>query len=95
MRLLALSLALALVACGNKSKPATTPPNAPEPVVVQPAVIEPTPGATPSDAELDTLFGHSLDFFDELGSPGGASKVGKTEMDVEPAKSLPPQAHDE
>ena len=37
----------------------------------------------------------NVDFFDELGSPGGASKVGKTDMDVEPAKSLPPQQHDE
>ncbi|BBF99916.1 hypothetical protein Pdca_11260 [Pseudonocardia autotrophica] len=37
----------------------------------------------------------NVDFFDELGSPGGASKVGKVDRDVEPAKSLPPQEHDE
>ena len=37
----------------------------------------------------------NVDFFDELGSPGGASKVGKSDFDVEPAKSLPPQQHDE
>jgi NAD-dependent dihydropyrimidine dehydrogenase PreA subunit len=37
----------------------------------------------------------NVDFFDELGSPGGASKIGKSDFDVEPAKSLPPQQHDE
>ena len=37
----------------------------------------------------------NVDFFDELGSPGGASKIGKLDFDVEPAKSLPPQEHDE
>ncbi len=37
----------------------------------------------------------NVDFFDDLGSPGGASKVGKVERDVEPAASLPPQQHDE
>ena len=37
----------------------------------------------------------NVDFFDELGSPGGASKVGKINRDVEPALSLPPQQHDE
>ena len=37
----------------------------------------------------------NADFFDELGSPGGASKVGKVERDVPPAADLPPQEHDE
>jgi len=35
------------------------------------------------------------DFFEELGSPGGASKVGRIEADVPPATDLPPQEHDE
>jgi NAD-dependent dihydropyrimidine dehydrogenase PreA subunit len=33
----------------------------------------------------------NVDFFDELGSPGGASKVGKVDKDVGPAVELPPQ----
>ncbi|MEU5846493.1 MULTISPECIES: ferredoxin [Saccharopolyspora] len=33
----------------------------------------------------------NVDFFDELGSPGGAAKVGKVNKDVEPVTSLPPQ----
>jgi hypothetical protein len=33
-----------------------------------------------------------VDFFDELGSPGGASKVGKTEHDPAFITALPPQA---
>src|SRR5688572_3877196 len=71
MRFLALSLVLALVACGGKSKPSTTPPTDPEPVVTEPGPTggDPaavTPKATPSDAELDALFARSLDFFDEL-----------------------------
>ena len=33
----------------------------------------------------------NVDFFDELGSPGGAAKVGKTDRDVGPVPSLPPQ----
>ncbi|MBV9821061.1 MAG: ferredoxin, partial [Actinobacteria bacterium] len=32
------------------------------------------------------------DFFDDLGSPGGASKVGKTESDPAFVTALPPQA---
>jgi NAD-dependent dihydropyrimidine dehydrogenase PreA subunit len=32
-------------------------------------------------------------FFDELGSPGGASKIGKQDRDVEPAASLAPREH--
>jgi ferredoxin len=37
----------------------------------------------------------NADFFAELGSPGGASKVGLTEADPEPVKSLAPVEHDE
>ncbi len=33
----------------------------------------------------------NVDFFDELGSPGGASKVGKTDNDPDFIKALPPQ----
>ena len=36
----------------------------------------------------------NVDFFDELGSPGGASKVGKTDNDPEFIRSLPAQEHD-
>jgi hypothetical protein len=32
-----------------------------------------------------------VDFFDKLGSPGGASKVGKTSDDPQWIKDLPPQ----
>ena len=35
---------------------------------------------------------HNADFFAELGSPGGASKVGTTHDDPPPVKNLPPQA---
>jgi NAD-dependent dihydropyrimidine dehydrogenase PreA subunit len=34
----------------------------------------------------------NVDFFDDLGSPGGASKVGKTEADPAFILALPPQA---
>jgi NAD-dependent dihydropyrimidine dehydrogenase PreA subunit len=37
----------------------------------------------------------NVDFFDELGSPGGASKVGLVDRDVPPVTGLPPQTHDE
>ena len=37
----------------------------------------------------------NADFFDELGSPGGASKVGKTDNDPAWIKDLPPVEHDE
>ena len=33
----------------------------------------------------------NVDFFDDLGSPGGASKVGKTESDPDLIANLPPQ----
>lgn len=71
MRLFALSLVVALAACGGKSKP-STPSNAPvvtapEPTSGEPTAGEPaTPKPTPSDAELDALFARTLDFIDEL-----------------------------
>jgi NAD-dependent dihydropyrimidine dehydrogenase PreA subunit len=37
----------------------------------------------------------NVDFFDELGSPGGASKVGRVEADPQWIKDLPPVVHDE
>ncbi|MCW2685654.1 MAG: fdxC [Mycobacterium sp.] len=37
----------------------------------------------------------NADFFAELGSPGGASKVGLTEDDPPAVKSLPPKAEDD
>ncbi len=36
----------------------------------------------------------NADFFVELGSPGGAAKVGLTENDPQVVKDLPPQEHD-
>ena len=40
------------------------------------------------------LHADQRDFFDELGSPGGASKVGKTDNDPQVIKDLPPQGED-
>ena len=37
----------------------------------------------------------NADFFEELGSPGGASKVGRVEADPQWIKDLPPVVHDE
>ena len=37
----------------------------------------------------------NADFFAELGSPGGASKVGLTENDPQVVKDLPPKAEDD
>jgi NAD-dependent dihydropyrimidine dehydrogenase PreA subunit len=37
----------------------------------------------------------NADFFAELGSPGGAAKVGMTENDPQVVMDLPPQAHDD
>jgi ferredoxin len=34
----------------------------------------------------------NVSFFDEAGSPGGASKLGKLDRDVDPAMSLPPRS---
>ena len=36
----------------------------------------------------------NADFFVELGSPGGASKVGQTDNDPQVVKDLPPQGED-
>jgi hypothetical protein len=36
----------------------------------------------------------NADFFAELGSPGGASKVGLTSNDPQVVKDLPPKAED-
>ena len=36
----------------------------------------------------------NADFFAELGSPGGASKVGQTDNDPQAVKDLPPQGED-
>jgi NAD-dependent dihydropyrimidine dehydrogenase PreA subunit len=37
---------------------------------------------------------YNADFFAELGSPGGASKVGQTDNDPQPVKDMPPQGED-
>ena len=37
----------------------------------------------------------NVEFFDELGSPGGAAKVGATAKDAALIAALPPQEHDE
>ena len=37
----------------------------------------------------------NVDFFDNIGSPGGASKMGKIDHDVDFIAALPPQQHDE
>ncbi len=37
----------------------------------------------------------NADFFVDLGSPGGAAKLGPQTFDVEIVKVLPPQEHDE
>jgi hypothetical protein len=37
----------------------------------------------------------NADFFVELGSPGGAAKLGPQTFDVAIVKALPPQEHDE
>jgi NAD-dependent dihydropyrimidine dehydrogenase PreA subunit len=39
--------------------------------------------------------GANLDFFSELGSPGGASKIGRTANDPPMVAGLPPQAAEE
>ncbi|HKF32030.1 MAG TPA: ferredoxin, partial [Jatrophihabitantaceae bacterium] len=36
----------------------------------------------------------NVDFFDDLGSPGGAAKVGKIDKDPPLIANLPPQAAD-
>lgn len=41
--------------------------------------------------EWDTYTRANAEFFIELGSPGGAGKIGKIDRDVGPATELPPQ----
>lgn len=55
------TLALALAACGGKSKPADSTPPPP----LDPAPTEPAPAAT-TDADYDRVFAMGLEFFDEV-----------------------------
>lgn len=43
-------------------------------------------------AELTTYTDYNRDFFIEIGSPGGAGKVGRVGKDVAQVASLPPKA---
>ncbi|BBZ78062.1 ferredoxin [Mycolicibacterium anyangense] len=43
--------------------------------------------------ELSQYTKYNVDFFADLGSPGGASKLGVIEHDPEPIKSLPARQH--
>ncbi|MDL9935676.1 ferredoxin family protein [Gordonia sp. ABSL1-1] len=45
--------------------------------------------------EWEPYVGANVDFFDELGSPGGASKIGKTDYDAPFVKALPPMNQEE
>ncbi|MXP20836.1 ferredoxin [Gordonia sp. HNM0687] len=45
--------------------------------------------------EWEPYVSANADFFDDLGSPGGASKVGKTEADPAFIKGLPPMNEEE
>jgi len=45
--------------------------------------------------EWQAFNGANVDFFSELGSPGGAAKLGQTDNDPDFVKALPPQEHDE
>jgi NAD-dependent dihydropyrimidine dehydrogenase PreA subunit len=44
-------------------------------------------------ADMEKFKDINRDFFATLGSPGGASKVGKTSNDPEYVRNLPPQEH--
>lgn len=61
------ALALALLACGGKSKPAETTPPPPltDPATTEPATTE--PAGAPTDADYERIFNLGLQFFDELG----------------------------
>ena len=37
----------------------------------------------------------NVDFFKDIGSPGGATKMGTIDHDVDLVANLPPQQHDE
>ena len=41
------------------------------------------------------VWGSNVDFFDDLGSPGGAAKLGVIDKDHPLIEALPPQEHDE
>ncbi len=45
--------------------------------------------------EWELYVSANADFFDDLGSPGGASKVGKTDADPAFIKGLPPMNEDD
>ena len=49
---------------------------------------------TTSPAEWADYTRANVDFFDELGSPGGASKVGKTGKDDPLVAALPPMGEE-
>lgn len=68
--LLLLSLGLTVAGCGKKSsttpQPVATTEPAPPPETTPPPAETKTPKATPSDAELETLFARTLDFLDQF-----------------------------
>jgi NAD-dependent dihydropyrimidine dehydrogenase PreA subunit len=43
-------------------------------------------------AELANYTDYNRDFFNEIGSPGGASKVGRVGKDVDEVAAMPPKA---
>ncbi|MFW0792568.1 ferredoxin [Gordonia sp. CPCC 205515] len=45
--------------------------------------------------DWEPYVGANADFFDDLGSPGGASKVGKTDFDPPFIKGLPPMGEED
>ena len=44
--------------------------------------------------EWEEYYKANVEFFDELGSPGGAAKLGNTHKDHSIIAALPPQSHD-
>ena len=45
--------------------------------------------------ESKAYYDANVHFFDDLGSPGGAAKMGEIDKDHEIVAALPPQEHDE
>ncbi len=45
--------------------------------------------------EWKSYYDANVHFFDEIGSPGGAAKMGEIDHDHEIVAALPPQEHDE
>ena len=45
--------------------------------------------------ESKDYYDANVHFFDDLGSPGGAAKMGVIDKDHELVAALPPQEHDE